>query len=336
MSKTPIFGKKNILVTGGVGFLGSHLCEFLLKKNHVICLDNLSNSNLNNIEHLLKDPDFEFVKVDINQPINLEELPELERFKVRYQGVQEIYHLACPTSAKNFEKYKMDTLLANSLGTKHVLDLAVKYQAKILLASSSVVYGPKKSDEDKVKEEIWGTVNNLSSRGCYDEGKRFAETMMETYGQIYNLDVKIARIFRTYGPRLKLFDGQMIVDFVVSALHNEDLIIYGDETFSSSLMYVSDAIDGLVKLMSAPKDIGPVNFGESRIYRLSEVAQTIIKYLNSSSQIKFEPPLQFITPLCVPDISKAKEALGWFPLTSLEDGLKKTIDFTVAHEKLIV
>lgn len=335
MAKTPIFGKKNILVTGGAGFIGSHLCEALLKKNRIICLDNLSNSHLNNIEHLLKDPDFEFVKIDINQPINLEDLPELERFKVKYQGVQEIYHLACPTSAQNFEKYKMETLLANSLGIKNILDLAVKYNSKILLASSSVVYGPRGSNEIKIKENDVGCVNNLSSRSCYDEGKRFAETMFETYSQVNNLEIKIARIFRTYGPRLKLFDGQMITDFIVSALHNEDLVIYGDESFTSSLVFVDDIIDGLIKLMSAPKGLGPVNFGEDRIYRLTDVAQTIIQTLNSSAKVKFEPALQFITALGVPDISKAKEALGWFPLVSIEDGLKKTIDYTIAHEKLI-
>ncbi len=336
MPKIPIFGKKNVLITGGAGFIGSHLCEALLKKNRIICLDDLTNSHLNNIEHLLKDPDFEFIKVDINNTFNLEDLPELERFKIKFQGIQEIYHLACPTTAQNFDKQKMQTLLANSVGNKNILDLAVKYNSKILFGSSSVIYGPKRSDDARIKEQEWGSVNLLSPRACYDEGKRFSETMFQTYSQVNNLEIKIARIFRTYGPRLKLFDGQMIVDFIISALHNEDLVIYGDETFSSSLMYVSDLIDGLIKLMEAPRDIGPVNFGDDRAYLLNDVAKLIISKLNSSSRVRFDPPLQFITSLGVPDISKAKEALGWFPLVSLEDGLKKTIDYTIAHEKIIV
>jgi len=335
MAKTPIFGKKNVLITGGVGFIGSHLCESLLKKNRVICLDDLSNSHLSNVEHLLKDPDFEFIKVDINNPINLEDLPELERFKIKFQGIQEIYHLACPTSAQNFNKYKMQTLNANSVGNKNVLDLAVKYGAKILLGSSSVIYGPRKSSDIRIKEDEWGTVNLLSPRACYDEGKRFSETMFETYSQVFDLEVKIARIFRTYGPRLKLFDGQMVVDFIVSALHNEDLVIYGDETFTSSLVFVGDLVEGLVKLMEAPKSIGPVNFGDDQVYSLADVAHNIINQLNSTSKVRFEPPMPFMTPLGVPDISKAREALGWFPLVTLESGLKKTIDYTIAHEKLI-
>ena len=334
MSKTPIFGKKNVLVTGGAGFIGSHLCEVLLKKNKVICLDDFSNSHLENIEHLLKDPDFEFIKININNPFDLDEMPELDKFKIKFQGIQEIYHLACPTSAKNFDQFKLETLFANSLGTRHVLDLAVKYNSKILLGSSSVVYGPRK-DENKVKEEEMGTVDNLSPRACYDEGKRFAETMFATYSQIYKLDIRIARIFRTYGPRLKLFDGQMITDFIVDAVNGRDLVIYGGETFSSSLVYVGDMVDGLIKLMDVSSVGGPMNLGEDRVYLLKDVANYIIKFLNSASKIKFDNPLAFITPLGVPDITRAREDLGWFPVVSLEEGLKKTIDYTVAHEKMV-
>lgn len=333
MSKTPIFGKKNVLVTGGAGFIGSHLCEALLKKNKVICLDDFSNSSLDNIDYLLKDPDFEFVKININNPFNLEDMPELDKFKIKFQGIQEIYHLACPTSAKNFDQFKLETLLANSIGTRHILDLAVKYNSKILFGSSSVVYGPRKGD-NKIKEDEWGSVNNLSPRSCYDEGKRFAETMFATYSQIYKLDIRIARIFRTYGPRLKLFDGQMITDFIIDALRGSDLLIYGDESFSSSLVYVGDMVDGLMKLMDAATVSGPVNLGDEKTYLLKDVAEFIIKSLNSTSKIRFEKPLEFITSLGLPDISRAKDELSWFPVASLEDGLKKTIDYTVAHEKM--
>lgn len=335
MPKTPIFGKKNVLVTGGAGFIGSHLCEALLKNNKVICLDDFSNSSPANIEYLLKDPNFELIKLNINQPFNLDEFPELDKFKFKFQGVQEIYHLACPTSAKNFDKYKVETLLANSVGTYHALEMAVRYKAKFLLGSSAVVYGPRRSDKESFAEENVGTVNHLSPRGCYDEGKRFAETMVETYRQVFKIDAKTARIFRTYGPRLKLFDGQMLSDFIVDALHDRDLVIYGDETFSSSLVYVSDVVDGLIKLMAAPLEIGVVNLGDERVYRLEEAAKQIINLTGSSSQVRFEKPLAFITPLGIPSIRKAKEELGWMPVVGLEDGLRRTIDYVMASEKAV-
>lgn len=335
MPKTPIFGKKNVLVTGGAGFVGSHLCEALLKTSKVICLDDFSNSTPANIEHLLKDPDFELLKLNTNQPFNLEDFPELEKFKIKFQGVQEIYHLACPTSAKNFNQYKIETLLSNSVGTYHVLEMAVKYKAKFVLGSSAVVYGPRRPETAAFSEEDMGMVNNLSPRACYDEGKRFAETMTSTYMQVHKIDAKIARIFRTYGPRLKLFDGQMISDFIVDAIRNKDLVIYGDETFSSSLVYVSDVVDGLLKLMAAPVGMGVVNFGDERVRILYDVAKTIIEKVGSKSKIIFEKPLDFITPLGIPDIRKAKNELGWMPLVMLEDGLKKTIDYTIAKEKTI-
>ncbi|MEK7189731.1 MAG: NAD-dependent epimerase/dehydratase family protein [Patescibacteria group bacterium] len=338
MPKTPIFGKKNVLVTGGAGFIGSHLCEVLLKTSKVICLDNFSNSTPANIEHLLKDPDFELLKLNINQPFNLEDFPELEKFKIKFQGVQEIYHMACPTSAKNFNQSKIETLLTNSVGTYYALEMAVKYKAKFMLGSSAVVYGPRQPDKQTFSEEDLGAVNNLSKRACYDEGKRFAETMAATYAQVHKIDTKIARIFRTYGPRLKLFDSQMISDFIVEAIRGQDLVIYGDETFSSSLVYVSDVVDGLLKLMAVADSVGAVNvvnFGDERVHLLSDVAKTIIEKVGSKSKIHFEKPLEFITPLGIPDIRKAKNELGWMPLVMLEDGLKKTIDYTIAKEKTI-
>lgn len=335
MPKTPIFGKKNVLVTGGAGFIGSHLCEALLKTSKVICLDDFSNSTPANIEHLLKDSNFELLKFNINQPFTLEDFPELEKFKMKFQGLQEIYHLACPTSAKNFDQYKVETLLANSLGTYHVLELAVQHKARVVFGSSAVVYGPRRSDKETFSEDDWGCVNNLSPRSCYDEGKRFAETMTATFTQVHKLDAKIARIFRTYGPRLKLFDGQMVSDFIVDAIRGNDLVIYGDETFSSSLVYVSDVVDGIIKLMAGPANMGAVNLGDDRVYRLYDVAEKIIQMIGTKSKIRFEKPLEFITPLGIPNIHKAKEELGWMPLVSLDDGLRKAIDYTIAHEKTV-
>jgi len=329
------FDKKNILVTGGAGFLGSFLCERLLQDSRVVCVDSFITSQESNIDHLLKNQDFEFIKHDFNLPFDPEAFPELTRFKIKFQGFQEIYHLACPTSPKKFEQYKQQTLLANSLAVKNALDLAVRFHSKFLFASASVVYGPRPADNHSYKEEDFGTVNALSPRACYDEGKRYAETMCETYRQVYGLDAKIARIFRTYGPRMPLYDGHMVPDFITSALDNKDLIIYGDETFRSALIYVSDVIDGIIKLMQAPADIGPVNLGSDMDLLLIDVAQRIIEMTGSTSRLVFEPPLLFMTELGLPDITKAKEKLGWLPLVRLDEGLKRTIDFAIAHKSLL-
>lgn len=327
--------KKNILVTGGSGFIGSHLCEALLKEGRVICMDNFVTSQESNIDHLLKNPDFEFIRHDVNEPIDLEAFPELTRFQVKFQGVQEIYHLACPTSPKKFEQYKMQTLFANSIGMKHVLDLGVRHTSKVLYASTSVVYGPRPADGHSFKEEETGSGDTLSPRACYDEGKRFGETCCATYAQSQGLDVRIARIFRTYGPRMPLYDGQMIPDFITSALDGNNLELYGDETFKTSLVYVSDVVDGMMKLMHAPKDIGPVNIGSEIDIPLMDVAQRIIEMTGSTSKIVFKPALLFMSQLGLPSLSKAKEKLGWIPLVTLDNGLKQTIDYTMANKSLL-
>lgn len=335
MPVTPIFEKKNVLVTGGAGFIGSHLCERLLTEAKVICVDNFVNSSERNIDHLLQFQDFEFIKADINEPIDIESYPELAKFKIKFQGIQEIYHLACPTSVKNFEQFKMDTLLAQSVGMRNVLDLAVKYKAKFLHASSSVVYGPRRPDVKFFREEEAGIVDQLTPRACYDEGKRFSETMVDTYREVHALNTKIARIFRTYGPRERLFDGEMIPDFITNAIDNRDLVIYGDESFDTSLTYISDVVDALMKLMKAPANIGPVNIGTDTAVRIFDVAKMIIELTGSSSKIITEPNLLFLTSLGVPDLRKAKEMLGWLPLVRLQDGLKKSIDYALARKSLL-
>ena len=327
--------KKNILVTGGAGFIGSFLCEKLLANARVICVDNFSTSEESNIDPLLKNSDFEFIRHDFNLPFDPEAFPELARFKIKFQGIQEIYNLACPTSPKKFDQYKMQTLLANSLAMKNALDLAVRYKSKLLQLSASVVYGPRPVDGRLYREDDFGSVNSLSPRACYDEGKRYAETMCETYREVHGLDVKIARVFRTYGPRMPLFDGQMVPDFVTNALDNKDVVIYGDETFKTSLVFVTDVVDALVKLMKAPPDIGPVNVGSDIDIPLVDVAQRIIEMTGSTSRITFEPPLLFMTPLGLPDITKAKDQLGWLPLIQLDEGLKRSIDYTMAHKSQV-
>lgn len=323
-----------MLVTGGAGFLGSHLCEKLLKTSKVICLDNLISSHIRNIEHLLKHPDFVFIKHDIVQPVDLEQFPELKKYKIKFQGLQEIYHLACPTSPKKFDQVKIQTLMCNAYGTINALELARKHQSKFLFTSSSVIYGPRAKNRTYFKESDFGFVNLLSQRSCYDEGKRFAESAVVTYRDVYNLDAKIARLFRTYGPRMALHDGQMIPDFIVDALENKDLVIYGDETFTTSLCYVDDMIDGILKIMES-KEQGPINLGDPQVFPIADVAEKIIKMTKSKSKVVFDAPLLFMTPLGLPDITLAKDILHWLPVTKLEDGLQKTIDYTKAHKELL-
>lgn len=331
----PVFEKKNVLVTGGAGFIGSHLCEALLETSHVICLDNFITSQESNIDHLLRHPDFEFIRHDIVQPFDPETFPELERFRVRFQGIQEVYHLACPTSPRRFEQYRMQTLYANSLGMKNMFDLAVRYKAKILHASTSVIYGNRPDDGHHYKEEEFGSNDTLSPRACYDEGKRFAETVASTYQQVHGLDVRIARLFRTYGPRMPLFDGQMIPDFITNALDGKELELYGDETFRTSLIYVTDVVDGMMKLMNGPKDLGPVNFGSDVDMPLVDVAERIIEMTGSLSKVTYKSSMLFMSQLGLPDLTKAKEKLEWIPLVTLDDGLKRTIEYTIANRHLL-
>lgn len=327
----PIFEKKNILVTGGAGFIGSHLCERLLKDGKVICIDDLSNSSIHNIEHLLQYPDFEFINYDVTKAIDLDSFEELDKFGARYQGVQEIYHLACPTSPKNFEHLKIHSLHANSMAMVSTLNLAVKYRAKYVFGSSSVVYGNPADNDVLFEEEQEGIVQHLSPRASYDEGKRFAETCVDTYRQVYNVDAKIARIFTTYGPHMKLSDGLLIPDFIISALDGEPLTIYGEESMGQTLLYVDDLVDGLVRLMNSGEKTRVVNLGSDHMLKVGDVARMIISMTDSVSRIQTEDPLMFLTKKGMPNLRRAKDELQWLPLIRLEDGLRKTIDYAIAN-----
>jgi UDP-glucuronate decarboxylase len=331
MSKRAIFNKNNVLITGGAGFIGSHLCDELVKNNKVICLDNLSTGDERNIDHLLSDPNFEFVRHDITEPIDLENDPSLQKFKIQFQGVQYIYHLACPTSPKNFNKNRINNLLANSYGVKNALSLARKYNAKLLHFSSAVVYGPRRKGNKKIRENDIGRVDFLSERSSYDEGKRFAETMVANYSDHYNLDAKIARLFRVYGPRMKLNDNQMLPDFINNALEGNDLYIHGNKNFSSSFCYVSDVVDFCTKVMETDKQ-GPYNVGSDVDVNVSNMATKIIKKLDSNSTIKYTDDELFMSQLPLPDISKAVNELGWMPIVTLDKGLAKTIEDLKANK----
>ena len=334
MAKQAIFDKKNILITGGAGFIGSHLCDELIKDNKIICIDNFITGSEENIDHLLQNPNFIFINHNMSEPIDLEGIRELDRFRVKFQGVQEIYNCACPTSPRHFENNIVETALANSLGIKNALDIAVKYKSKFMQMSSSVVYGPRTPEIKFYKEDYVGHVNFTGPRSCYDEGKRFGETLVTTYKQKYGIDTKIARIFRTYGKRMKLNDGQMLPDFVSNALENQPLKIYGDENFSSSFCYVSDIIQGVLKFMQSDES-GPINFGSDIEYKLVDVAKKVIDLTESKSKILFRDPLLFMTPLGLPDISLAREKLSWFPIVLLEEGIQETIDYLKAHKLII-
>ncbi len=328
--------QQTAVVTGGAGFIGSFLCEALLRAGkRVICIDNFSTGHVRNIEGLLRNPNFQFLRIDINEPFDLASFPELEPFKVQFLGVQEIYHLAMPTVAKGFEQYRIPSLLTNGIGTRNMLDLAVKYSAKFLLASSAVVYGNRTDDRKTFAESDTGIVDHLTPRAPYNEGKRFAETMTYTYGDVHHLDVKIARIFRTFGPRMPLFHGHQIPDFVLAALENKPLTIAGDASTSTALIYVSDVVDALLRLMNADPSIGPVNVGSDVELPMKQIAADIIALSESSSEIVYEEAPPYLTRMGLPDLSKAREQLGWIPLVRLDDGLAKTIDYVRANKLLL-
>ncbi|NCB20775.1 MAG: NAD-dependent epimerase/dehydratase family protein [Clostridia bacterium] len=335
MSKELLFNKKNVLVAGGAGFIGSHLCDELVKTCQVICVDDFSGGLEVNIDHLLSYPNFIFINHDLSKPLNLSEHKELSKFKLEFQGLQEIYDLACPMSPKKFLDNRLKIIKSNSDVVMNLLDLAVSYQAKYMHFSSSVIYGPRTSENyyQHMDESVMGVVDHLSERGAYDEGKRFAEAVIANYREIFKIDAKIVRAFRIYGPRMELNDDQMIPDFINDAIDGKDLVIFGDENFSSSFCYIDDLIDGAIKFMNSDY-AGPVNIGSDVDFNFTDLAMMIIKLTESSSNIKYEKQRLFMKELVLPDISLAKETLSWMPVVTLENGLKKTIFALKAQKRL--
>ena len=305
---------KRILVTGGAGFIGSFLCERLLDEGHeVICLDNYFTGRKANIVHLLNRPYFELVRHDVTVPY--------------YAEVDEIYNLACPASPIHYQYNPIKTVKTSVMGAINMLGLAKRVKAKVLQASTSEVYGDPQVHPQK--EDYWGHVNPIGKRACYDEGKRAAETLFINYHQQNKVKIKIARIFNTYGPHMMANDGRVISNFIVQALRNEPITIYGDGSQTRSFQYISDLVEGLIRLMNTEDDFtGPVNIGNPGEFTIRELAEKVLKMIpGSSSEIVYEPlpeddPLQR-----QPDISLARQVLGWEPVVPLDEGLAYTIDY---------
>ena len=303
---------KKILVTGGAGFLGSHLCEKLLKDEHeVICMDNLYSGSKKNINHLLSNPNFEFMRHDVTFPVYLE--------------IDEIYNLACPASPIHYQWDPVQTTKTNVHGAINMLGLAKRTKAKILQASTSEVYGDPEVHPQN--ESYWGKVNPIGPRSCYDEGKRCAETLFFDYERQHNLDITVVRIFNTYGPKMHQRDGRVVSNFIVQALKNEDITIYGDGSQTRSFCYVDDLVDGLIRAMNSNNFSGPVNLGNPIELTMIELAEKIIKLTNSNSKLTYKQLPENDPQQRRPDISLAKKELNWTPVTSLDEGISETIKY---------
>src|ERR1700719_973616 len=298
------------LVTGGAGFLGSHLCERLLKDGHeVICLDNFFSGKRSNISHLIGERNFELIRHDTVEPILVE--------------VDRIFHLACPASPVHYQYNPVKTIKTSVMGTINMLGLAKRVHARILLTSTSEVYGHP--EQHPQTESDWGHVNPIGVRSCYDEGKRVAECLMMDYHRQNNIDIKIVRIFNTYGPRMAINDGRVVSNFCVAALRGEDLEIYGDGKQTRSFAYVDDIIDALVRMMNQDSHIGPVNIGNPDEFTIAELAKLAIELASSSSKVVIKNPRADDPVRRKPNIDLAKKVLGWEPHIALRPGLEKTI-----------
>ncbi len=303
---------KKILITGGAGFIGSNLCKRLLEEgNEIFCLDNLSTGSKDNIKDLFSAQNFTFIEHDIVDSIDLE--------------VDEIYNLACPASPPHYQEDPIKTTKTSVIGALNMLELAKKYNAKFLQASTSEVYGNPEIHPQP--ESYWGNVNPIGIRSCYDEGKRCAETLIMDFHRQYKIDTKIVRIFNTYGPNMDKNDGRVVSNFINQALENKELTIYGDGNQTRSFCYVADLIDGLIKMMNSQNLVGPINLGNPDERNVLEFAQLVLKLTNSNSKITYKPLPSDDPVRRKPDISLAKEKLNWEPKINIEDGLSKTIEY---------
>lgn len=304
--------ERRALVTGGAGFLGSHLCDRLLAEGYsVVVADNLLTGRLANLEHLRNEPRFEFRKIDINEPFDC-------------GAVDYVFHFASPASPVDYMVHGIDTLRVGSLGTFHALDVARKYSAKFLVSSTSECYGDP--HEHPQKETYWGNVNTIGPRSVYDEAKRFTESTTMAYHRYYGVDTRIVRIFNTYGPRMQINDGRVIPNFMKQALRGEDITIYGDGQQTRSFCYVSDEIDGFIRLAKSSEHL-PVNIGNPNEFTMLQCAEVVLKVTQSRSKLKFEPLPQDDPKQRQPDITKARTLLGWDPKIELEAGLRLSLEY---------
>ncbi len=305
------YHRKRILVTGGAGFLGSHLCERLLNEgNDVLCLDNFFTGTRDNILHLMDDHHFELIRHDVVQPLVVE--------------VDEIYNLACPASPIHYQYNPIKTTKTSVMGAINMLGLAKRVKARIMQASTSEVYGDPQVHPQS--ESYWGNVNPIGPRSCYDEGKRCAETLFFDYHREHGIPIKVARIFNTYGPRMHPADGRVVSNFIIQALKGEDITLYGDGSQTRSFCYVDEMVDGFIRLMASPDDFtGPVNLGNPDEFTIRELAEKVVEITGSKSKLVCKPLPADDPKQRQPDITLAKEELGWEPKIKLEEGLKKTI-----------
>jgi UDP-glucuronate decarboxylase len=312
---------KRILVTGGAGFIGSHLCERLLAAGHeVLCVDNFFTGRRMNVAHLLDNPRFELMRHDVTFPL--------------YVEVDEIYNLACPASPIHYQLDPVQTTKTSVHGAINMLGLAKRVRAKILQASTSEVYGDPKVHPQP--EEYWGHVNTIGPRACYDEGKRCAETLFFDYHRQHRLRIKVARIFNTYGPRMHPNDGRVVSNFIVQALTGQDITVYGEGRQTRSFCYVDDLVEGLIRLMESPDEVtGPINLGNPGEFTILELAEQVIALTGSSSRIVFKPLPENDPMQRQPDITRARQTLGWQPTVPLQEGLKRAIPYfaELAREK---
>jgi len=304
---------KRVLVTGGAGFIGSHLCERLLNSGHqVLCVDNFYSSTRENVAHLLPHPNFELLRHDVTFPLFVE--------------VDQIYHLACPASPIHYQRDPVQTTKTAVHGSINMLGLAKRTKARVLLTSTSEVYGDPEVHPQT--EDYWGNVNPIGPRACYDEGKRAAETLFFDYWRQHNLEIKVVRLFNTYGPRMHPQDGRVVSNFVMSALTGNPITLYGDGSQTRSFCYVDDLIDGLITMMESDVAItGPINLGNPGEFTVKELAEMIVEKIPTSSSMEFRPLPQDDPIRRQPDITRAKEQLGWEPTISLDQGLDKTISY---------